>query len=88
MILHALLLVLEWNRSGRDGRSQPMAFSADRMICCSLPLSLAVEAANQTVIDEVGMDSMMAEDGLLMGNLKAKRVANNIPINHTNEKFN
>ena len=44
--------------------------------------------ANQTVIDEVGMDSMMAEDGLLMGNLKAKRVANNIPINHTNEKFN
>jgi len=24
------------------------------------------------------MDSMMAEDGLLMGNLKAKRVANHI----------
>ena len=28
---------------------------------------------------------MMAEDGLLMGNLKAKRVANHIPINHINE---
>src|SRR4029434_1427237 len=56
MILPALLLVLECNRSGRDGRSQPMAFSADRIICCSLPLSLAVEAAYQTVIDEVEMD--------------------------------
>ena len=32
MILHALLLVLEWNRFRRDGRSQPMTFSADRMI--------------------------------------------------------
>src|SRR4029434_2534880 len=39
MILHALLLALEWFR--RDGRSQPMTFLADRMICCSLPLSLA-----------------------------------------------
>src|SRR4029434_765513 len=48
MILPALLLVLEWSRSGWDGRSQLMAFSADRMICCSLHWSLAVEAANQT----------------------------------------
>ena len=60
MILHALLLVLEWNRSRRDGRSQPMTFSADRMIRYSLPLSFAVEAANQMVIDEVRTDSMMA----------------------------
>ena len=58
MILPALLLVLEWNRSRRAGRSQPMTFSADLMIRCSLPLSLAVEAANQ--IDEVRMDSMVA----------------------------
>src|SRR4029434_9949115 len=40
--------------------SQPMTFSADRMIRCSLPLSFAVEAANQMVIDEVRIDSMMA----------------------------
>ena len=58
MILHALLLVLEWNRSRRDSRSQPMTSLADRMIRCSLPL--AVKAANQMVIDEVRMDSMMA----------------------------
>src|SRR4029434_10896122 len=50
MILPALLLVLEWSRSGWDGRSQPMAFSVDRMICCSLRWVSAVEAANQTVI--------------------------------------
>ena len=60
MILPALLLVLEWNRSRRAGRSQPMTFSADLMIRCSLLLSLAVEAANHTVIDEVRMDSMVA----------------------------
>src|SRR4029434_7022869 len=41
MILPALLLVLEWSRSGWDGRSQLMAFSADRMICCSLHWSLS-----------------------------------------------
>ena len=34
MILPALLLALEWNRSRRAGRSQPMTFSADRMMVC------------------------------------------------------
>ena len=40
---------------------QPITFSAEYMICCSLLLSLEVAAAYQTVMEEVRMDSMMAE---------------------------
>lgn len=32
-------------RSWTDGRFQPITFSAERLICCSLPLSLVVAAA-------------------------------------------
>ena len=45
----------------RDGRLQPVTFSADRMTRCSLPLSLGVAAAYQMVMEEVRMDSMMEE---------------------------
>ncbi|CAB1416028.1 unnamed protein product [Pleuronectes platessa] len=47
------------NRSCRDGRLQPITFSAEQMIRCSLLLSLAVAAANQMVMEEERMDSMM-----------------------------
>ncbi|KAK3540768.1 hypothetical protein QTP86_001596 [Hemibagrus guttatus] len=46
--------------SWRDGRLQPITFSAEWMTCCSLALSLAVAAANQTVMEDVRIDSMMA----------------------------
>src|SRR4029434_10201237 len=58
-ILPARLRVLEANRSCRDGKLQPITFSAERMIRCSLPLSLAVAAAYQMVMQKVRMDSMM-----------------------------
>lgn len=61
IIFPARLRVLEANRSWRDGRLQPITFSADRMTRCSLPLSLAVAAAYQMVMEEVRMDSMMEE---------------------------
>ena len=54
------LRALELCRSWRDGRLQPITFSAERMIRCSLLLSLAVEAVYQTVMDEVRIDSMIA----------------------------
>lgn len=38
-IVAAHLRVLEENRSWRDGRLQPITFSAERMMRCSLPLS-------------------------------------------------
>ena len=50
MLFIALFLVLEWYRTRRvDGRLHMVIFWADRMVCNSLPLSLAVEAANHTV---------------------------------------
>ena len=51
---------LELCRSWGNGRLQPITFSAARMICCSMLLSLAVAAAYQMVMEEVRMDSMMA----------------------------
>ena len=60
MIFPVCLSVLEVCRSWRDDRLQPITFSAQRMICYSLPLSLAVAAAYQMVMMEVRMDSMMA----------------------------
>src|SRR4029434_3728127 len=59
IIFPARLRVVDAYRSWRDGRLQPITFSAERMIRCSLPLSLAVAAAYQTVMEEVRMDSMM-----------------------------
>uniref|UniRef100_A0A0E9X861 Uncharacterized protein n=1 Tax=Anguilla anguilla TaxID=7936 RepID=A0A0E9X861_ANGAN len=59
-IFPARLRALEVCRSWRDGRLQPITLSAARMIRCSLPLSLAVAAAYQMVMEEVRMDSMMA----------------------------
>ncbi len=44
-IFPARFRVLEVYRSWRDGRLQPVTFSAKQMICCSLPLSLAMAAA-------------------------------------------
>ena len=55
--IFARLRVLEVCRSSRVGRLQPITFSAVRMICCSLLLSLA--AVYQMVMEEVGMDSMI-----------------------------
>ena len=54
------LLALEAWRSRSAGRQQPITLSAERLIRCSLPLSLVVAAANQMVIEEVRMDLMMA----------------------------
>lgn len=54
------LRVLEACRSWRDGRLESIMSSAERMICWSLPLSLAVAAAYQMVMAEVMMDSMTA----------------------------
>ncbi|KAK3551317.1 hypothetical protein QTP70_014892, partial [Hemibagrus guttatus] len=51
---------LEMYSSWRDGRLQPITFSAEWMTRCSLALSLAVAAANQTVMEDVRIDSMMA----------------------------
>ena len=59
MIFLARLSDLEACRSWRDGRLQPITFSAWRMIPCSLLLSLTVAAAYQTVMEEVRMDSMI-----------------------------
>ncbi len=53
-------VVLEAHRSWRDGRLQPITFSVERIICCSLPLSLGVAAVYQMVMEEVRIDSMMA----------------------------
>ncbi|KAK7919112.1 hypothetical protein WMY93_010396 [Mugilogobius chulae] len=52
--------VLETYRSWRDGRLQPITFSAERTMRCSLCLSLTVAPAYHTVMEEVRMDSMMA----------------------------
>ena len=57
-IFLACLRVLKVCRSSRVGRSQPITFSAVRMIRCSLLLSLAVAAAYQMVMEEVRMDSL------------------------------
>lgn len=60
MILPAFFMVLDWNRSRRDGRLKPITFVAYLMIHClpyCLPYSLKVEAASHTVKDEVRMDS-------------------------------
>lgn len=46
-ICSAHFTVLEVNWFWSDGRLQPITFSAERMICCSLPLSLAVAAAHR-----------------------------------------
>jgi len=59
-ILPARLRVLETCKSWRDGRLQTITFSAEPMTCYSLPLSLAVAAVYQMVMEEVKMDSMMA----------------------------
>ncbi len=48
-IFLARFRVLEVYSSWRDGRLQPVTFSAEWMIHCSLPLSLAVAAAYQMV---------------------------------------
>src|SRR4029434_1242603 len=55
----ARLRVLDAYKSWRDGKLQPITFSAERMTRCSLLLSLAVAAAYQMVMEEVRMDSMM-----------------------------
>lgn len=62
----ARLRVLEACRSWSDGRLQPITLSAEQMICCSLPLSLAVEEAYQMVTEKVRMESMMAYKGTII----------------------
>lgn len=59
LIFPVCLSVLEVCWSWRDDRLQPITFSAQRMIHCSLPLSLAVATAYQMVMEEVRMDSVM-----------------------------
>ena len=50
-----------WSCAGPEGMEgcKPIAFSAERIICCSLLLSLAVAAVYQVVMEEVMMDSMI-----------------------------
>src|SRR4029434_3328005 len=55
IIFPARLRVLDAYKSWREGKLQPITFSAERMTRCSLLLSLAVAAAYQMV----RMDSMM-----------------------------
>ncbi|KAG7460337.1 hypothetical protein JOB18_001218, partial [Solea senegalensis] len=59
--------VLEANKSWRDGRLQPITFSADRMTRCSLPLSLAVAAAYQMVMEEAEFLQLPQEEHPLLG---------------------
>lgn len=51
-IFHARLGVLQAYRSCREGRLQPITFSPKLMTRCSQPLSLAVAAAYQMVMEE------------------------------------
>lgn len=57
-IFPARLRGLEAYRSWKDGRSQPITFSAQRLIHCSLPLSLAVAATYQMVMEEANFRSL------------------------------
>ena len=55
------LRALGADSSWRDGKLQPITFSTEQIIVCSLHLFLAVAEAYQMVVEEVRIDSMMAE---------------------------
>lgn len=58
VIFFARFRVLEVNWSCSTGRLQPITFSAEQMIQCSLLRSFAGAAASQMEMEEVKIDSM------------------------------